>query len=85
MQRSLPLLVVGGAALAAGLGRRLPPVPVGDAVVAVLRPIRRATVVVGGMLALADGMLRQRPVAAMSLVLVAAALGVAMLGYAPLS
>ena len=72
-------LVLGGAVLAAGLARRLPPVPVGDAVLAALRPARRATVVVGGILALADGVLRQWPIAAMSLMLVAAALGVAML------
>jgi len=73
------LLVLGGVGLAIGLARRLPPVPVGDAVIAIMRPARRATVVVGGMLALADGVLRQWPVAAMALMLIAAALGVATL------
>jgi formate hydrogenlyase subunit 3/multisubunit Na+/H+ antiporter MnhD subunit len=76
---SLLLLVAGGAVLAAGLARRLPPVPVSETVVAALGPARRATAVAGGMLALADGMLRQWPVAALSLVLIAAALGAALL------
>jgi formate hydrogenlyase subunit 3/multisubunit Na+/H+ antiporter MnhD subunit len=72
------LLVLGGAALAAGLARRLPPVPLGDAVIALMRPARRATVAVGGMLALADGVLRQWAVAGLALIAVAIAFGVAM-------
>jgi multicomponent Na+:H+ antiporter subunit D len=72
------LLVLGGAVLAAGLARRLPPVPVGDAVIALLRPLRRATVVLGGTLALADGVLRQWAVAGLALIAVAIAFGVAM-------
>jgi multicomponent Na+:H+ antiporter subunit D len=72
------LLFLGGAALAAGLARRLPPVPVGDALAAILRPARRATIVAGGMLALADGVLRQWPVAGLALIAVAIAFGAAM-------
>jgi formate hydrogenlyase subunit 3/multisubunit Na+/H+ antiporter MnhD subunit len=73
------LLVVGGAALAAGLARRLPRVRAGDAVIATLRPLRRATGVVGGTLALADGALRQWAVAGLALIVVAIAFGAAML------
>jgi hypothetical protein len=73
------VLILGGAALAAGLARRLPPVRVSDAVVAMLRPLRRATITVGGALALADGALRQWPVAGLALVVAALAFGAALL------
>jgi hypothetical protein len=53
-------------------------VPLGDAVIALMRPARRATVAVGGMLALADGVLRQWAVAGLALIAVAIAFGVAM-------
>lgn len=73
------LLLLGGAALAAGLARRLPPVPVSEAMIAMLRPLRGATVVVGGLLAYTDGMLRQWPVAALALIAVTIAFGAAIL------
>ena len=72
------LLVLGGAALAAGLARRLPPVPVGDALLAILRPVRRATVLVGGLLGLADSVLRQWSVAGLALLAAAIAFGAAL-------
>jgi formate hydrogenlyase subunit 3/multisubunit Na+/H+ antiporter MnhD subunit len=75
---SAAVLILGGGALAAGLARRLPPVRLGDAVIAILRPLRRATVVVGGLLALADGALRQWPAAGLALIAVAIAFGAAM-------
>jgi formate hydrogenlyase subunit 3/multisubunit Na+/H+ antiporter MnhD subunit len=73
------LLVVGGGALAAALGHRLPPLAVGDAVVALGRPLRRAMLAAGGMLAWTDGMLRQWPVAGLALIAVAIAFGAAIL------
>lgn len=76
--RSTLMLVLGGGALAVGLGHRLPPVPVGNAVIAIVRPARRATVAVGGMLARADGVLRQWPVAGLSLLALAIAFGAAI-------
>jgi NADH:ubiquinone oxidoreductase subunit 5 (subunit L)/multisubunit Na+/H+ antiporter MnhA subunit len=72
------VLVVGGGVLAVGLGRQLPQVPVGNGLVAIVRPFRRATVVVGGMLVGADGVLRQWPVASLALIAVAIAFGAAM-------
>jgi hypothetical protein len=75
---SAVVLILGGVALAAGLARRLPPVRLGDAVTAILRPLRHATVIVGGLLALADGALRQWPVAGLALIAVAIAFGAAM-------
>ena len=76
---SMLVLVLGGSALAVGLGYRLPPVPVGDAVVALVRPVRGATVAVGRMLAWVDAVLRQWPVAGLSLLALAIAFGAAML------
>ncbi len=73
------LLLVGGGVLAVALGRRLPQVPVGDGLAAIVRPGRRATVAVGGMLAGVDGVLRQWPVASLALIAVAIAFGAALL------
>jgi formate hydrogenlyase subunit 3/multisubunit Na+/H+ antiporter MnhD subunit len=70
------LLLVGGAAIALALGRRLPPLPAGDAVVAL---VRRATVPLGAMFVRADGVLRQWPVAGLALIVAALAFGAAML------
>jgi formate hydrogenlyase subunit 3/multisubunit Na+/H+ antiporter MnhD subunit len=72
------LLIVGGAAVAAGLAGPLPAIPVGATVAAIGRPLRRATVVVGAMLLRTDGVLRQWPVAGIALVAVAIAFGLTM-------
>jgi hypothetical protein len=72
------LLVVGGAALAAGLAPRLPPMPFGDASAALVRPLRRAALAAGGMFACVDGVLRQWAVAALALIAAAIAFGAAM-------
>jgi formate hydrogenlyase subunit 3/multisubunit Na+/H+ antiporter MnhD subunit len=69
-------VLVGGAVLALALGLRLPRLPAGDAVVAVVRP---ATVWVGAMFVRADGVLRQWPVAGLALIVAAIAFGAAML------
>jgi multicomponent Na+:H+ antiporter subunit D len=70
------LVLVGGAVLALALGLRLPPLPAGDAVVALVRP---ATVWVGATFVRADGVLRQWPVAGLALIVAAIAFGAAML------
>ena len=70
------LVLVGGAVLAVALGLRLPPLPAGDAVVAL---VRRATVAVGATFVRADGVLRQWPVAGLALIVAAIAFGAAML------
>jgi multicomponent Na+:H+ antiporter subunit D len=74
------LLVLGGGVLTIGLGPRLPPVPVGDVVVAMTGPFRRAMVATGGVLERADGVLRQWPVAGLSLLALIIMFGVALLG-----
>jgi hypothetical protein len=61
------LLVVGGALLAMGLGQQLPAIAANDSVVAVVSPLRVATVAVGAILERADGVLRQWPVAGLSM------------------
>jgi multicomponent Na+:H+ antiporter subunit D len=74
------LLVLGGGVLAIAFGLGLPPVPVGDVVVAMTGPFRRAMVATGGVLERADGVLRQWPVAGLSLLALIIMFGVAMLG-----
>jgi multicomponent Na+:H+ antiporter subunit D len=73
------VLVLGGGVLAIGLGHRLPPAPVGDVVVAVVGPARRAVVALGRMLERSDGVLRQWPVAGLSLLALTILFGTAML------
>jgi formate hydrogenlyase subunit 3/multisubunit Na+/H+ antiporter MnhD subunit len=61
------VLVFGGAALALGLGQKLP-VPSGsDTVVAILNPLRSITVAAGGVLERTDDVLRRWPVAGLSM------------------
>jgi len=69
---SAVVTIVVGAALAAALGRDLPPA------MAALRPLRHATVPLGGMFVRLDGVLRQWPVAGLALILAATAFGAAM-------
>ena len=66
------LTLLGGAVLAVCLGLRLPPLPVGEAVAAL---VRRATVAMGAMFVRADGVLRQWPVAGLALIVAAIAFG----------
>lgn len=74
--------VLGGVVVAILLGRwgdRLPRFPVGDIVVAVVGPPRRAALALGGVVERADGMLRLWPTAGLSLLLLAIIFGAAML------
>ena len=73
------LLVIGGGALALGLGHRLPPISASDAAVAIMSPVRTAAVAAGGMLEGADGVLRRWPVAGLSLLVLVIAFIAAML------
>jgi formate hydrogenlyase subunit 3/multisubunit Na+/H+ antiporter MnhD subunit len=73
------LLLVGGVLLAAGLGRQLPQVSAGAGLAAIVRPLRRATVAVGGMCVGIDGVLRRWPVAGLALIAAAIAFGAAIL------
>jgi formate hydrogenlyase subunit 3/multisubunit Na+/H+ antiporter MnhD subunit len=77
---SAALLILGGAALAIGLARQLPAISVGELVVAIGRPLRRAMVAVGEMFVRTDGALRQWPVAALALIVLAIAFGAALSG-----
>jgi formate hydrogenlyase subunit 3/multisubunit Na+/H+ antiporter MnhD subunit len=70
------LLLAGGAVLAVGLARELP--PAGAGLVASVRPLRRATVAVGATLVRVDGVLRQWPVASLALLALTIAFGAAM-------
>jgi NADH:ubiquinone oxidoreductase subunit 5 (subunit L)/multisubunit Na+/H+ antiporter MnhA subunit len=70
------LTLVGGAVIAVALGLRLPPLPAGEALAAL---VRRATVALGTGFVRADGALRQWPVASLALILAALAFGAAML------
>jgi hypothetical protein len=72
------VLVVGGGVVAIALGRRLPPVRVGSTIRAIVTPVRRVAVVLGGLVEHADGVLRLWSVAGLSLLLLAIAFGVAM-------
>ena len=60
------LLVIGGGALALGLGHRLPPSG-GRCAVAIMSPVRTGRRSPQGMLEGADGVLRRWPVAGLSL------------------
>jgi formate hydrogenlyase subunit 3/multisubunit Na+/H+ antiporter MnhD subunit len=67
--------LVGGAVLAIALGLRLPPLPAGEPLAAL---VRRTTVAVGAALVRTDGVLRQWPIAGLALILAAIAFGAAM-------
>jgi formate hydrogenlyase subunit 3/multisubunit Na+/H+ antiporter MnhD subunit len=73
------LLLVGGAVIAALLARDLPRVAGGAGPFAVARPLRSATVAVGGAFACLDGALRRWPVAGLSLLAATIAFGAALL------
>ena len=76
--------VLLGGVLAVGLrrfGHHLPRVPEGDIVV-LGAPLARAGIALGAMLERTEGVLRQWPVAGMSLLALAALLGAAILGQA---
>jgi hypothetical protein len=73
------IVFAGGAALAAGLALRPPPLPGGQVVAAIGLPLRRATAALGGMLVLLDWLLRRWVVAGIALIAVALAFGTAML------
>jgi multicomponent Na+:H+ antiporter subunit D len=60
------LLVIGGTLLAMGLGQTLPVASGSATVVAIMNPLRVATVAVGEILERADGVLRHWPVAGLS-------------------
>jgi formate hydrogenlyase subunit 3/multisubunit Na+/H+ antiporter MnhD subunit len=68
------VLILGGAAVACALGLRLPPLPVGNAAAALLRPLRHLTVAAGGLIVRADGALRHWPVASIALLMLAIAI-----------
>jgi len=72
---SAALVLVGGAAIAAALARDLP----GTSGRAIARPLRNATVAIGGAFACADGLLRRWPVAGLSLLAATIAFGATML------
>ena len=71
---SAVVLVLGGAAVACALGLRLPPLPFGESIASMLRPLRRMTVAAGGLVVRADGALRHWPVASLALLMLAIAL-----------
>jgi NADH:ubiquinone oxidoreductase subunit 5 (subunit L)/multisubunit Na+/H+ antiporter MnhA subunit len=75
---SAVLVLVGGAVIAAALARDLP----GTSGLAVARPLRNATVAIGGAFACADGMLRRWPVAGLALLAATIAFGAALLARA---
>jgi formate hydrogenlyase subunit 3/multisubunit Na+/H+ antiporter MnhD subunit len=72
------VLVLGGVAVACALGLRLPPLPVGESIAAMLRPLRRLTVSAGGLVVRADGALRHWPIASLALLLLAIVLAAAI-------
>ena len=65
------LVIVGGGALALGLGRQLPSLPVGAAVIALGSPLRRLMLAAGAVLERTDEVLRRWPVAGLSLLALA--------------
>src|SRR5262249_53275235 len=74
--------ILGGAALAILLGRsggRLARISFGDILVAIVGRTRRLGLAVGGLVERIDGVLRQWPAAAMSLVVLGLLFGTAML------
>ena len=73
------IVFAGGAVLAGALALRPPSLPVGQAVLALARPARRATAALGGMLVSLDWLLRQWSVAGIALIAVALAFGLALL------
>jgi formate hydrogenlyase subunit 3/multisubunit Na+/H+ antiporter MnhD subunit len=75
---SVLVLVLGGGLLAIGIGDRLPRVAVGGVVIAVVDRLRRAAGAVAGTVELADGALREWPVAGLSLLVLALGFGVTM-------
>ena len=76
---SAVVIVLGGALLAIVLGRRLPHVRTGEGAVTIVRPVRAALGAVCGMVERADGVLRQWPIAGVSLLLLTILFGVAMM------
>jgi hypothetical protein len=76
---SSAVLVLGGTMLAIAFGRRLPRFRTGEGAVAVVRPVRGAFGLVCGMVERADGVLRQWPIAGVSLLLLAMLFGAAMM------
>jgi formate hydrogenlyase subunit 3/multisubunit Na+/H+ antiporter MnhD subunit len=72
------VVVLGGAAVAFALGLRLPPLPVGESVASMLRPLRRMTVAAGDVVVRADGALRHWPIATLALLILAIALSAAI-------
>jgi formate hydrogenlyase subunit 3/multisubunit Na+/H+ antiporter MnhD subunit len=73
---------LGGAVLAILLGHwadRLQRLPVGNAVAAIVGAARRPALVLGGIVERADGVLRQWPVAGLSLLMLATSFALAML------
>src|SRR5262249_20279630 len=72
------VVVLGGGLLAICLGRRLPRVAVAGVVRAVGRPVRRAAGAVAEPLERADGVLREWPVAGLSLLVLVIAFGITM-------
>ena len=76
---SAALLLLGGTLLAAGLALQLPPIPGGETLGALGRPLRSATVAFATMVVRVDGQLRKWPVAGLWMVVLAAAFGWAML------
>lgn len=65
------LMILGGGALALGLGRRPPSLPLGAAVIALGSPLRRLMLAAGAVLERTDEVLRRWPVAGLSLLAVA--------------
>ena len=76
---SAVVIVLGGAMVAIVLGRRLPHVRTGEGAVTIVRPVRAALGAVCGMVERVDGVLRQWPIAGVSLLLLTILFGVAMM------
>jgi multicomponent Na+:H+ antiporter subunit D len=76
---SVLLLVLGGGLLAIALGHRLPRVPIGGVVVAMVGGVRRAAGAVAGVFDRVDGAFREWPLAGLSLLVLAIAFGVTMM------
>jgi NADH:ubiquinone oxidoreductase subunit 5 (subunit L)/multisubunit Na+/H+ antiporter MnhA subunit len=76
---SAVLVLFGGAVIAAGLARDLPPRSGGGGPFAFARPLRNATVAIGGAFACADGMLRRWPVGGLALLAATIAFGATLL------
>ena len=72
------LLMLGGGALAMGLGRRAPRATEGDGVIASENRARRAAIAVGEVFVRIDAVLRRWPVAGLSLLALSILFGAAM-------